>query len=62
MTTSRISGGAGWWKSPCPDPARAPGRQRPGATRQRRIDVVIEPGKDENRVIDMGRKAKSPRS
>ena len=32
---SRISGGAGWWKSPSPDLARALGEQSPGATLQR---------------------------
>ena len=30
-----ISGGAGWWKSPCPDLVRASGEQSPGATRHR---------------------------
>lgn len=31
-TMSLISGRAGWWKSPCPDLARAPGERSPGAT------------------------------
>jgi hypothetical protein len=35
MTTSRLHGGAGWWKSPCPDLERARGGQLPRATRQR---------------------------
>jgi hypothetical protein len=33
VTASHLSGRAGWWKSPCPVPARAPGEQSPGATR-----------------------------
>lgn len=33
IATSRISGGAGWWKSPCPVLVRASGEQSPGATR-----------------------------
>ena len=34
VATSRISGGAGWWKSPSPDLERALGERSPGATRQ----------------------------
>jgi len=34
VTTSRISGGAGWWKSPCPDLARARSGQLLRATLQ----------------------------
>jgi hypothetical protein len=30
---SRLGGGAGWWKSPCPDLAGARGEQSPRATR-----------------------------
>ena len=33
VATRHISGGAGWWKSPCPDLVRASGEQSPGATR-----------------------------
>ena len=33
IATRHISGGAGWWKSPCPDLVRASGEQSPGATR-----------------------------
>ena len=35
VSMSRISGGAGSWKSPCPDLVRAAGEQSPGATRHR---------------------------
>ena len=35
VATSRISGRAGWWKSPCPDLERARGGKLPRATRQR---------------------------
>jgi len=35
VSMSRISGGAGSWKSPCPDLVRASGEQSPGATRHR---------------------------
>ena len=30
VAASHLSGRAGWWKSPCPVPARAPGEQSPG--------------------------------
>jgi len=40
MTTSRLHGGAGWWKSPCPDLERAQGGQLPRATRQRGLRVA----------------------
>ena len=33
VATRHISGGAGWWKSPCPVLVRASGEQSPGATR-----------------------------
>ena len=33
VATRHISGGAGWWKSPCPVLERASGEQSPGATR-----------------------------
>src|SRR5207244_1110959 len=33
LTASRSTGRAGWWKSPCPDPERAPAGQPAGATR-----------------------------
>ena len=35
VATRHISGGAGWWKSPCPVLVRASGEQSPGATRPR---------------------------
>ena len=34
VATSHLNGRAGWWKSPCPVPARAPGERSPGATLQ----------------------------
>ncbi len=39
VATSQLSGRAGWWKSPCPDLARAPGAEASGATRQRRASA-----------------------
>ena len=33
IATRHISGGAGWWQSPCPVLVRASGEQSPGATR-----------------------------
>ena len=33
VATRHISGGAGWWQSPCPVLVRASGEQSPGATR-----------------------------
>ena len=43
VATRHISGGAGWWKSPCPVLERASGEQSPGATRPRHniIDRII---------------------
>ena len=41
VATRHISGGAGWWKSPCPVLVRASGEQSPGATRPRRISVSL---------------------
>ncbi len=40
VATSLPHGGAGWWKSPCPDLERARGGQLPRATRQRRLRMV----------------------
>ena len=40
VATRHISGGAGWWKSPCPVLVRASGEQSPGATRPATIVAV----------------------
>ena len=37
VATRHISGGAGWWKSPCPVLVRASGEQSPGATRPQQV-------------------------
>ncbi len=44
VTTSHISGGAGWWKSPSPDLGRASAGKPAGATRQEvyERDVVFK--------------------
>ena len=44
VATRHISGGAGWWKSPCPVLVRASGEQSPGATRpplQGHVDIAF---------------------
>ena len=45
VATSHISGGAGWWKSPCPDLERAQGGCLPRATRQLRSGSTPEYGR-----------------
>ena len=60
VATRHISGGAGWWKSPCPDLVRASGEQSPGATRPPLTDhdpfvtpgfqVDLDPGENVIRV------------
>jgi hypothetical protein len=44
VTASHISGRAGWWKSPCPDLARAPRGEPLGATLQLAIASRIAEG------------------
>ncbi|HTN86851.1 MAG TPA: GxxExxY protein, partial [Sorangium sp.] len=45
---SPLGGGAGWWKSPCPDLVRAPGPVGPGATLQE--SERYEPSEEVDRV------------
>ena len=49
VATRHISGGAGWWKSPCPVLVRASGEQSPGATRPDEFERLH--GLDGNRGV-----------
>ena len=51
VATRHISGGAGWWKSPCPVLVRASGEQSPGATRPPASTIVL--GTDQNAAIHL---------
>ena len=56
VATRHISGGAGWWKSPCPDLVRASGEQSPGATRRPRQDPLRCPER-QNGTGESGRRS-----
>ena len=62
VATRHISGGAGWWKSPCPDLVRASGEQSPGATRPPRAGLEtgnagVDPPRKRGRPMAGGKRA-----
>ena len=63
VATRHISGGAGWWKSPCPVLVRASGEQSPGATRPPGSGRgSCEPGRETCRRADASSRASRDRS
>jgi RNA-directed DNA polymerase len=54
-TARHISGGAGWWKSPCPDLARAWARKLAQATQQAQVSGGVADGSEEGLVMRLER-------